>query len=53
MDPVREADTDVIADVEVVVRESSAPPQTHKDRVRASIAWALEEHATALAKLAK
>ncbi len=35
------------------VRTSGVRPRTHKERVRASLAWALEEHADTLAKLAK
>ena len=38
------------------MRPSSAPvvdTKTHKERVKASLAWALEEYAVTLEKLAK
>jgi hypothetical protein len=34
-------------------RRPSRPPKGHKDRFRASLAWALDAYANTLAKLAK
>jgi hypothetical protein len=54
--PSRPVDSPPVSVREGNVRPSSAPvvdTKTHKERVKASLAWALEEYAVTLEKLAK